>query len=139
MDTLPVRVATPADAELVTAVVADAFHDDPLWSWAMRRDDGSTDHHARLWRVFVDGALRYPGTFIVADGAAVAVLRRLGLTSEEFKVRVGSRALLAEPDLLNRIKADGDAHSVKSLCTHCNKCMPTIYSRTLCVETGAPA
>lgn len=49
------------------------------------------------------------------------------------------RALLAEPDLLNRIKADGDAHTVKSLCTHCNKCMPTIYSRTICVETGAPA
>ena len=49
------------------------------------------------------------------------------------------RALLAEPDLINRIQADGDAHTVKSLCTHCNKCMPTIYSRTLCVETGAPA
>jgi len=49
------------------------------------------------------------------------------------------RALLAEPDLISRIDADGDAHSVKSLCTHCNKCMPTIYSRTLCVETGAPA
>ena len=43
------------------------------------------------------------------------------------------------PDLINRIKADGDAHSVKSVCTHCNKCMPTIYSRTICVETGAPA
>lgn len=49
------------------------------------------------------------------------------------------RALLAEPDLLNRIQADGDAHAVQSLCTHCNKCMPTIYSRTLCVVTGGPA
>jgi 2,4-dienoyl-CoA reductase-like NADH-dependent reductase (Old Yellow Enzyme family) len=49
------------------------------------------------------------------------------------------RALLAEPDLLNRLQADGDAHSVQSLCTHCNKCMPTIYSRTLCVVTGGPA
>jgi 2,4-dienoyl-CoA reductase-like NADH-dependent reductase (Old Yellow Enzyme family) len=45
------------------------------------------------------------------------------------------RALLAEPDLINRIRADGDAHTVKSLCTHCNKCMPTIYSRTECVLT----
>lgn len=35
------------------------------------------------------------------------------------------RALLAEPDLLNRIEADGDAHSVQS--------------RTLCVVTGGPA
>jgi 2,4-dienoyl-CoA reductase-like NADH-dependent reductase (Old Yellow Enzyme family) len=46
------------------------------------------------------------------------------------------RALLAEPDLINRIGADGE--SVKSLCTHCNKCMPTIYSRTQCVVTGGP-
>ena len=48
------------------------------------------------------------------------------------------RALLAEPDLINRIGADGRSHSVKSLCTHCNKCMPTIYSRTRCVLTGGP-
>lgn len=44
------------------------------------------------------------------------------------------RALLAEPDLINRIAADG---SVRSICDHCNKCMPTIYSRTHCVLTGA--
>ena len=47
------------------------------------------------------------------------------------------RALLAEPDLINRISADGQRRTVKSLCTHCNKCMPTIYSRTRCVLTGA--
>ncbi len=59
--------------------------------------------------------------------------------AEGFEFVAMGRALLAEPDLLNRIQADGDAHSVKSLCTHCNKCMPTIYSRTLCVVTGGPA
>ena len=59
--------------------------------------------------------------------------------AEGFEFVAMGRALLAEPDLINRIKADGDAHSVKSVCTHCNKCMPTIYSRTICVETGAPA
>ncbi|WP_059016090.1 NADH:flavin oxidoreductase [Mycobacterium sp. M26] len=59
--------------------------------------------------------------------------------ADGFEYVAMGRALLAEPDLLNRIKADGDAHTVKSLCTHCNKCMPTIYSRTVCVETGAPA
>ena len=48
------------------------------------------------------------------------------------------RALLAEPDLINRIQADGDDHSVRSMCTHCNKCMPTIYTRTRCVVTGGP-
>lgn len=46
------------------------------------------------------------------------------------------RALLAEPDLINRIQADA---AVRSVCDHCNKCMPTIYSRTHCVVTGGPA
>src|SRR5690606_36753836 len=41
-----------------------------------------------------------------------------------------ARALLREPDLLQRIQKD---ESAKSLCTHCNKCMPTIYDRTVCV------
>ena len=58
--------------------------------------------------------------------------------AEGFDFVAMGRALLAEPDLINRIKADGDAHTVKALCTHCNKCMPTIYSHTLCVLTGAP-
>ncbi|MUM25628.1 NADH:flavin oxidoreductase [Mycolicibacterium sp. CBMA 295] len=58
--------------------------------------------------------------------------------SEGFEFLAMGRALLAEPDLINRIKADGDAHSVKSLCTHCNRCMPTIYRHTHCVVTGAP-
>jgi 2,4-dienoyl-CoA reductase-like NADH-dependent reductase (Old Yellow Enzyme family) len=47
-----------------------------------------------------------------------------------------ARALLAEPDLINRIAADGTG--VRSVCDHCNQCMPTIYSRTRCVVTGAP-
>lgn len=58
--------------------------------------------------------------------------------AEGFDFVAMGRALLAEPDLINRIKADGDAHTVKALCTHCNKCMPTIYSHTHCVVTGAP-
>ena len=45
------------------------------------------------------------------------------------------RALLAEPDLVNRIRADA---AVQSVCDHCNKCMPTIYTRTHCVVTGGP-
>jgi 2,4-dienoyl-CoA reductase-like NADH-dependent reductase (Old Yellow Enzyme family) len=40
------------------------------------------------------------------------------------------RALLREPDLVEKMQKD-PANS--SLCIHCNKCMPTIYSRTRCV------
>jgi 2,4-dienoyl-CoA reductase-like NADH-dependent reductase (Old Yellow Enzyme family) len=58
--------------------------------------------------------------------------------AEGFDFVAMGRALLAEPDLINRIAADGAAHSVLSACTHCNRCMPTIYTRTRCVVTGAP-
>lgn len=58
--------------------------------------------------------------------------------AEGFQFVAMGRALLAEPDLINRIAADGDRHSVHSACTHCNQCMATIYDRTYCVVTGAP-
>ena len=57
---------------------------------------------------------------------------------EGFDFVAMGRALLAEPDLINRIKADGPEHGVRSACTHCNKCMATIYSHTHCVVTGSP-
>ena len=44
------------------------------------------------------------------------------------------RALLREPDLINRMRAQ-PGHV--SLCSHCNRCMPTIYTRTTCVERPA--
>jgi len=56
--------------------------------------------------------------------------------AEGFQFVAMGRALLAEPDLINRIARDG--RSVHSACTHCNRCMPTIYDRTRCVVTGAP-
>jgi 2,4-dienoyl-CoA reductase-like NADH-dependent reductase (Old Yellow Enzyme family) len=42
-----------------------------------------------------------------------------------------ARALLREPDLVNRLRADT---SVRSACIHCNRCMPTIYRGTHCPE-----
>jgi 2,4-dienoyl-CoA reductase-like NADH-dependent reductase (Old Yellow Enzyme family) len=50
--------------------------------------------------------------------------------AEGFAFVAMARALLREPDLPNRMQA-GTATS--SLCIHCNKCMPTIYSGTRCV------
>ena len=55
--------------------------------------------------------------------------------AEGFDFVAIGRALLAEPDLINRIKAD---RTVQSICDHCNLCMPTIYSHTHCVRTGMP-
>jgi 2,4-dienoyl-CoA reductase-like NADH-dependent reductase (Old Yellow Enzyme family) len=50
--------------------------------------------------------------------------------AEGFAFVAMARALLREPDLPARMQA-GTATS--SLCIHCNKCMPTIYSGTRCV------
>jgi 2,4-dienoyl-CoA reductase-like NADH-dependent reductase (Old Yellow Enzyme family) len=50
--------------------------------------------------------------------------------SEGFAFVAMARALLREPDLPNRMR---DGRASTSLCIHCNKCMPTIYSGTRCV------
>jgi 2,4-dienoyl-CoA reductase-like NADH-dependent reductase (Old Yellow Enzyme family) len=50
--------------------------------------------------------------------------------AEGFAFVAMARALLREPDLPNRMRAGA---STTSLCIHCNKCMPTIYSGTRCV------
>jgi 2,4-dienoyl-CoA reductase-like NADH-dependent reductase (Old Yellow Enzyme family) len=48
---------------------------------------------------------------------------------EGFAFVAMARALLREPDLVNRMAA-GEVSS--GVCIHCNKCMPTIYSGTRC-------
>ncbi|MGH3171973.1 MAG: hypothetical protein ACRDN0_39725 [Trebonia sp.] len=50
--------------------------------------------------------------------------------AEGFQFVAMGRALLMEPDLVNRVRADA---SVASRCVHCDKCMPTIYSAARCV------
>ncbi len=54
--------------------------------------------------------------------------------AEGFAFVAMARALLREPDLLRRMRADP---GTRSLCIHCNKCMPTIYRGTHCVLTTA--
>ena len=50
--------------------------------------------------------------------------------AEGFAFVAMARALLREPDLVSRMRADP---RTRSLCIHCNKCMPTIYRGTHCV------
>ncbi|MFC9977137.1 NADH:flavin oxidoreductase [Spirillospora sp. NPDC127200] len=50
--------------------------------------------------------------------------------AEGFEFVAMARALLREPDLLNRLQAEP---TTRSLCVHCNKCMPTIFRGTHCV------
>lgn len=49
--------------------------------------------------------------------------------AEGFEFVAMARALLREPDLVNRIAADA---TTPSLCIHCNRCMPTNFVGTHC-------
>jgi 2,4-dienoyl-CoA reductase-like NADH-dependent reductase (Old Yellow Enzyme family) len=50
--------------------------------------------------------------------------------ADGFQFVAMGRALLREPDLVNRLQK-GEVE--EGLCIHCNKCMPTIYTGTRCV------
>lgn len=54
---------------------------------------------------------------------------------EGFEFVAMARGLLREPDLVKRMQSE-PTH--KSLCTHCNRCMPTIYTGTRCVLNDPP-
>ena len=60
----------------------------------------------------------------VVDRAGIDTAMREG-----FQYVAMARALLREPDLVNRIQADA---STESLCIHCNLCMPTNFTGTHC-------
>lgn len=78
---------------------------------------------ARQFRAAVDMPLVLLGGITDREGMDLAM-------AEGFEFVAMGRALLREPDLINRIAADA---TTTSLCIHCNKCMPTIYSGTRCV------
>ncbi|MFF1635860.1 GNAT family N-acetyltransferase [Leifsonia sp. NPDC058248] len=67
------RPAAAADVDAVTETITLAFRDDPVWGPALRRPDGSTDHCARFWRLYVEGALRYSTVRMAYDATTVAV------------------------------------------------------------------
>ncbi len=73
MAQLEVRQAALADCEVVTLITTLAFANDPLWSHAMARTDGSTEHHAWFWKLFVEGALRYPWIWLTLGGEAASI------------------------------------------------------------------
>lgn len=70
---LKARRATPDDGGIVTEIISLAFATDPLWSRALRGPTEQTDPHTLFWRLFVDGALRYPWTWLTESGEATSI------------------------------------------------------------------
>ena len=111
----------------------------PPLSWGMRMtgnkflrqypySDAYLLHDARLFRAELSMPLILLGGVTNRETMDQAM-------AEGFEFVAMARALLAEPDLVNRI---ADEPTTLSECIHCNLCMPTIYERTHCVVTGAP-
>ena len=65
------RRATPADSEVIAGIIGLAFAADPLWSHALRSLDAA--ERRPFWRLFAEGALRYPWTWLAEGGAAAAL------------------------------------------------------------------
>ena len=83
----PPRVATPQDADLVTRVLVEAFRNDPMWgAWAFPSARSRDSNRQAVFRTFVEGALRYPATWLAPGNAAVTMWIPPGgtdLTSEQ--------------------------------------------------------
>ncbi len=79
--------------------------------------------------------LRALSTPLILLGGITELATIEGALAEGFAFVAMARALLREPDLPNRLQA---GTSTTSLCIHCNKCMPTIYSGTRCVLVTDP-
>jgi len=72
-------------------------------------------------------ALRMP--LILLGGISNRTTINRAMTAGFDFVAMG-RALLREPDLVSRYAQDA---ATEATCIHCNKCVPSIYSRTRCV------
>jgi GNAT superfamily N-acetyltransferase len=67
---MPIRVATDADLDGLTATLAAAFQTDPLWGgWAFP----DPEDLAAWWRLHIGSALRYPCVWVAGDFAAVSL------------------------------------------------------------------
>jgi GNAT superfamily N-acetyltransferase len=68
------RVATPADLPTVTRILVDAFQDDPMWgAWAFPDPQTRPQHRGTVFRLLVEGALRYPWVWLAAGDTATAL------------------------------------------------------------------
>ena len=67
------RVAAAADLETVVEILTLAFTDDPVWGRTLRNPGGQPEEMADFWRLWVQGALRYPWVWVWNEGEATSV------------------------------------------------------------------
>ena len=62
-------MAGPGELDAVIEILSAAFARDPLWAWAFPDDND----RMVWWRVCIGSAMRYPWTWITAEGSAASV------------------------------------------------------------------
>jgi GNAT superfamily N-acetyltransferase len=67
------RVCGPDDLDRVVEILAGAFYDDPTWAWAFPDPALRAEQQRRMFRLYVEGAARYPSVWLNADATATAV------------------------------------------------------------------
>ena len=102
--------------------------DDDWWSPAGPVPEGEVDYGYLLDDARqIRAAVKLP--MVLLGGITNKEVMDRGM-AEGFQFVAMARALLREPDLVNRIQAD---HRVRSLCNHNNRCMPTNFTGARCV------
>jgi GNAT superfamily N-acetyltransferase len=61
------------EADAASDLLARAFYDDPVWSWAFPDPAKRLEHHRALWGLIVHSAIAYGWVWRTADRGAVAV------------------------------------------------------------------
>jgi GNAT superfamily N-acetyltransferase len=75
LKSLPIdaRIATVADAAGVSRTMSAALSRDPVWSWAFPDPEQRPAQLDAWWRLYVEGALRYPWVWTTPAHEAAAV------------------------------------------------------------------
>jgi 2,4-dienoyl-CoA reductase-like NADH-dependent reductase (Old Yellow Enzyme family) len=107
----------PVHARIGFKLMGEKLMPDYPWEEAYFRDDARRYLDALDLPVILLGGINRLDTIQTA-------------LDEGFAFAAMGRALLREPDLINRMQA-GEA--TEASCIHCNRCMPTIYSGTRCI------
>jgi GNAT superfamily N-acetyltransferase len=125
--TKPRRVHDDALSGEVVEILVGAFHEDPLWSWALPDAAERPAQLRAIWEAAVEGALRYPWVWLTPDGSATSVWIPPGGTEltkeaeshfEEFLVDLlgeGANRVLAIGEAMDRARPDSTPHFYLSL------------------------
>jgi GNAT superfamily N-acetyltransferase len=90
------RVATVADVDSVTETIRLAFLTDPVWGPALQLPSRVSDHLDPLWRIYVEGGLRFSSVFVVGEPGGVAQATAVWTPPGESELSDGQDAEITE-------------------------------------------